>query len=323
MNIDTEAEKLTIIERKISHILLKHLMLQRNEIAYIKNNADLNWAGKDIDNINDNLKYPNNQAPKINEPTKWPSNDTPNISEGIKWPSNDTPNISEGIEWPSNAIANINKGIKSAGEDTPNISEGIKSTNSETSNISEGIKWAIKALVAIDEGANPENSVPAYFEQGLIATLNQYMKMSDGKTFVYSYFNDFMEAITHKNTGAAQLRAGIVPAWLANTHVVPINISADYESLSMLKTALSKHLHYSSSRASYKRVGMELLLLHNNGKATGSQLRTASGLSKSGFGKHLPRMQSEGFIKKQPPLNYALTEKSKHILLEVFGIPKS
>ena len=35
-------EKLTIEERKIIQILLKHLMMQRNEIAYLKNKAALN-----------------------------------------------------------------------------------------------------------------------------------------------------------------------------------------------------------------------------------------------------------------------------------------
>ncbi len=70
----------------------------------------------------------------------------------------------------------------------------------------------------------------------------------------------------------------------------------------------------------YPRFGSQLLFMHNNGTATTKELRKLIGLSESGFAKHFPRLKKKNFVYKQAPYKYALTQLSKDIINEVFGV---
>ena len=161
------------------------------------------------------------------------------------------------------------------------------------------------------------------FEQGLNEALEQYIKNGNGENTLYAYYADFEDAVTQKNEEETKLKEAVKEIPLEQTHTLPAAIPLDNISVGKLLDALPAHLSSSATYKERRTVAKELLCLHNAGKATAAEMSEFGGLSKGGMAKHLPRLQRAGLIKKQPPHNYALTEKSIHILLKLFGIPKN
>jgi DNA-binding MarR family transcriptional regulator len=91
------------------------------------------------------------------------------------------------------------------------------------------------------------------------------------------------------------------------------------DNLTFLKAALRKYLPLRTHMDRIQSTARQLLLLHNMGEASANDLRKIGKYSKGGFAKHLPKLKREGFIRKAAHGNYALTEKSKEILYEVFA----
>ena len=152
--------------------------------------------------------------------------------------------------------------------------------------------------------------------------LNEYIKTGDRQHTLYSFYENFVEAVSEKNTEAEKIKAAATILRLEDTHILPARITITLEVLEKMKVALHGYLPHTAPHDLYGTVTDELICLHNNGKATSNELREACGLSVPGFAKHLPKLQRLGLIVKQPPLNYVLTETSKHILLKTFGIAK-
>ena len=293
--MDNVAEKLNIDKEKIIHILLKHLMLQRNELAYLNNKVGLNNA--DYSNTDKHIGINNADG----------SNTEKHI--GI--------NNTDG----SNTVKQI--GINSADKSSMDKQIGINNADESSTDKHIGINNIVYALSTKEGTANRANGLYSVFEQKLINALEQYIKNGTGQNSLFNYYSDFEQAVAETNSLADKLKDALNNLRIEDTHILPTKLSADNASLSKLEAALYGHLPHNSKHDLYYNVALEMLLLHNTGMAKQTTLREITGLSVSGFSKHLPRLIQFGLIKELPSKNYALTEKSKHILLETFGVEKS
>ena len=323
MEKDQEAEKLNIDPERLIHILLKHLMYLKNENAYLKNYVGIKSFENGVTEMNIGI---NNGENGIVENYIGINNSENGIAENII-----------GINNSENGIAKNNIGIKNGENDivennigVNNVENGIVENNLGKNNSVKGtvendlgIKSVFNALSALNNNANAAILLYTVFERGLIDALNQYIKNGNGQNTLYSYYTYFVEAVEKRNLAASKPKETAMNIRLEDTHILPQQITADSHALTKLRAGLHGHLPRTARWDLYENVARELLLLHNAGKATGTQLRNIAQLSVPGFAKHLPKLKRSGLIKKEPPSNYVLTEYSKHILLETFGIPKN
>ncbi len=161
------------------------------------------------------------------------------------------------------------------------------------------------------------------FEKGLIKALEHYINSDAVQNSLYKFYADFEDAVAERNSDASKIKEAMANASLEDTHSLPVAIPLERVFINRLHIALRVHLPRRAGKGVHRTVANELLLLHNAGKATGAELRGFGGLSVAGFAKHLPNLIRNGLVKKQPPSNYVLTDKSKHILLELFGVKKA
>ncbi len=323
MNEDNAAEKLDIVPEKIIHILLKHLMYLKNENAYIKNNVGLQMADTTIAEKSNGVKSaPNAIAEKSNGVNSVP-NAVPEKSNGVKSAPNAIAEKSNGVNSVPNAIAEKSNGVNSVPNTVPEKGNGVNSVPNTISEIGNGVNSLIEGISTLNIDTNGGVLLYSVFEQGLIDALNQYIKNGNGQNSLYDFYTNFVEAVEQKNTEAAKLKEAILNLLLEDTHFLPLQIAVDNVSLAKLKSALHAYFPLNARGAMYETIARELLLLHNSGKVNGAKLREAGGLSIAGFSKHLPRLKKYVLVKSEPPSNYVLTEKSIHILLKTFGIPKN
>lgn len=308
MDTNNEAEKLNIIPEKIIQILLKHLMILKNENAYLKNKLDINSYSEGFPEKRIGINTSLEGTPEKRNGTNTSLDDVPEKRIGTNTSLEGTPEKGIGINTSLEGILEKEIGI--------NINFG---GIPEKGN---GINVVLGAISELKKGENTEYMLYRIFEQGLITALNEYIKTGDGLHTVYAYYHDFLKAINDKNNDTENLKKKAVTLRLEDTYTLPVKIAIDATSIEKLKSALHGYLPATAKHDLYINVAYELLLLHNNGKTTGTQLREFSGLSKSGFAKHLPKLKRMGLIKKQPPSNYVLTETSIHLLLKTFGVLK-
>ncbi len=378
MNVDKEAEKLTLEERKIIHILLKHLMEMRNEIAYLKNKAGLNTDNKGIAEksigikksdittsrlgsgiINDDINTSclgsgiiNNDIntsclgsginnDDISKSSLGSGINTSDISKsslgsgintsdytkpqtGSAYITDDLGNPKEGIAYITDGLSNPKELIERINDDVSNPRKGIDGTNDEIRNPKKSIAInnLVVALSAMEGTTNDADWLYSFFEEALINAIEEYIRNGNGQATLYTFYADFLEAIADKNSLEERPKEAKTILRLEDTHILPMEIPADAVSLIMLSAALNGHLSVSSKQNMYLNIALELLFLHNTGTAKQAQLIKVTGMSTSGFAKHLPKVIQYGLIKALPSKNYALTDKSIYILLELFGIKK-
>lgn len=294
MNTDPEAEKIIIHPERIIHILLKHLMFLKNENAYFKNKAG--------------LQLPENAISDSGDGSKILLEDISEIGDGSK-------PLLEGIPGKGDGSKPLLAGI-------PEMVEGSKPLLEGISEKEDGSKPLWGGISGKGNGEKGNNWLYPAFEKELIMALEHYIKIGNGQNTLFGFYADFVEAVAQKNDEAIKKKEAEKQLKLEDTHILPVEIPVDAISVETLSAAMREFLGKNVPRHLPKRIAFELLLLHNSGKATAAELRKVSELSEGGIAKHLPKMQRSGLIKKQPPLNYALTEKSKHILLKAFGVAK-
>ena len=214
-------------------------------------------------------------------------------------------------------------GANNAIEDIPEIKVGANNGFDGIPENKVGAKSVFEALFKLN--SDVEGSILQYsvFEQALNEALEQFIKNEDGQKTLYTFYTEFLEAIEAQNSAAAKLKENATNVQLEDTHKLPAKISMDVDGIAKLVVALNGQLPRTVRGDLHQNVALELLFLHNNGKVTGAELRGFADLSVTGFNKHLTKLVHYGLIKKQAPLNYVLTDKSNHILLELFGILKT
>jgi len=337
MEKEKETEKLTIDPEKIIHILLKHLMYLKNENAYLKNyvaiqssensitenNIGINLIMDGISEKNMGINTDDNGIMKNNKDINPGNNDIMENIMGINPGNNCIMENIMGINPGNNGIIEKNMDINTGDNGILKKNMGINTNADGIAEDNIGVKSIYKALPDLLEAVNKDGSLYTVFEKGLIDALSQYIKTGDMQNTLYYYYAYFVEAVEEKNLKASKIREAALNVRFEDTHILPGQITVHGPTLAKLKAALYGHLPRTAKRELYKTVARELLFLHNEGKATGPQLRNIAELSVPGFAKHLPKLKRSGLIIKQPPKNYVLTEKSKHILLLTFGIPKN
>ena len=307
--MENEIEKLNIDERKIIHILLKQLMYQQNEMAYIRNKAELNSS--------------DNGMPEINDSSKSSLVGVLKNKDGDKSSFMPVTENKDGDKSSFMPVTENKDGSKSSFMAAPKNKDGGKSSFMAAMENKDGDKSSFMAVPENKDGGNYEFWLYPVFEQELKKALEQYIKNGNGQNSLYSFYTDFEDAVEQKNRAALKIKESEKNLTIEDTHILPTQISVDNDTIDELADALQGHLPRTSPSDLYITVARELLHLYNLGKASAKQMRGFAGLSASGISKHLPKLQHANLIKKQPPSNYVLTEKSIHILLETFGIAKN
>ncbi len=307
--METTEEKLSIDERKIIDILLKQLMVLKNDCAYFKNKAGLN----------NNFDTPSEVHLGINDALCPPPHIDLGVNDVIDTPSNVRFGINNALDAPSN----VQLGINNVLDTSSNFQLGINDVLYPPSQVDVGTNNLTEALSHLGVGTNRAGLLYSIFERQLIIALDQYIKIGGGANTLFYYYSDFVKAVNETNLIASKVKEAVNNLPLEETHVLPAEIPANDDTLTVLELHLRGHLAERSRREVYENVALEILYLHNNGKAKQAQLRKVTGISVSGFAKHIRRLKQYGLIKELPSKNYALSEKSIHILLKIFGIKKN
>ena len=274
--MENEPEKLTVIPERVIYILLKQIMYLQNDFAYFKNNAGLN-----------NSEY-----------------GVPEKDLGIKDAGDDTP------------LQNMD--IKGAGTNPSLQDLDIKGAGINPSLQDLGINHLVQQLSLLSGKANAEELLHSLFEYNLISAIKQYITNGNGQNTLFQYYSDFGKAVTQTNAATLLANNAAANLPLEDTYILPKEIPVEQTSITLvyLYLHLNRLLPHNSKQDLYKNVAKELLFLHNNGPSKQTQLREASGISVSGFAKHLPKLIKVGLIKELPKKNYELTEKSINIMRE-------
>ena len=214
-------------------------------------------------------------------------------------------------------------GINTGDGSIPFREKGIISSDWANDDKNIGINSLVRALSALSGSANSADKLHSFFEQSLIEALEQYIKTGHGQNALYSYYSDFIGAVAEANAAAERLKHAAIVVRLEDTHVLPAEIKIDNYSTSPLESALRSSLPPNTKFEMVMHLAVEILYLHNVGMSKQTPLRELIRMSASGFSKHLPRLITYGLVKELPSKNYGLTEKSTHILLELFGIAKN
>ena len=325
-----------IEERKIIHILLKHLMDQKNEISYLKNKAALNAADNNVPELTDGAKVAVYSNQSLTDGAKGTVHSHQELTDGAKdavrshqestdgakgtiYSNND---ITDGAKGAVRSHQESTDGAKGAVYSNNDLSDGAKGAIYGNQDLSEGAKGALDGIPILPIEGNGGALLYSVFEKGLLNALDDYIKNGNGQNTLFTFYTDFVEAVEAQNLAAAKSKDATTILLLEDTHTLPLQITTTGTSFARFGEALNTNLPRHFNGEMYKTLAHELLLLHNAGKATSSELSGFSGLSAAGHRKHLTKLVSLGLIKRQAPWNYVLTDKSNHILLELFGIPK-
>jgi hypothetical protein len=308
METPTSFEQLNIAPEQVLPILLKHLMLLKNENAYLKKLVQLKNAENGLPK---NDIGTNNLRSSISEF----DNSTNSLRAGMEEFDNGTNNIPNLMEEIENSTKNVPSPIAEMENGTKNIRAGIPENLDSTNSL-------MGAIAQLDEAQTKGNLLYTLFEKGLQKALDEYLQNTEGTYTLHTYYSDFVEAIHNKNAADEKKQQAQKILSIRDTHLLPAHITVDSIALTKLKTELRKHLVARTKKDMYNNLANELLFLHNTGKATSTELHKLNHISTDGFKKHLANIQRLNFIRKQAPRNYVLTEYAKRILLEVFGVRK-
>ena len=245
------------------------------------------------------------------------------LTDGAKRADDSNKDLTDGAKCADDSNQKLTDDAKHADDSNQELTDGAKHADDSNKDLSDGAKHALDELPISTIDVNGGALLYSVFEQGLLNALEDYIKKGEGKTTLYAFYNDFVDAIEERNLAAAKAKDAVVELCLEDTHTLPLQITTAGTSFGKLSIALQGHLPRAFTGDTYKTLAHELLHLHNSGKATSAELRDFGGLSVAGFRKHLTKLVSLGLIKRQAPSNYVLTDKSTHILLELFGIQKT
>lgn len=336
MDKDNDTEKLIILPEKIIQILLKEIMVLKNENAYITNKAGMQLFEMGLGDDKDDSYLPtkgtsakdggSNLLLKTME-EKLDGDlllSKPILQEddGSKLLPKAIPEKEDGSKLQLEAIGSKPVGSQLQSEAILPKEEGSYLSDKGIPPEGDGSKLLPKAIPGEKDAPNDGVWLYKVFKDGLMEALEQSTKNKEGQIALYNYYINFKAAVAEKNEDAVKKREAALNIPLEETHSLPKEIPINEITINHLADDLSYYFPKNALWDMKKKVAIELLVLHNVGVGTGLQLRVHSGLSEGGFAKHLPRLQERGLIKKQPPKSYVLTDLSKHILLKTFGVPK-
>jgi len=204
-----------------------------------------------------------------------------------------------------NSALKVGKGIQNSNDTVPDYYNGIEDNSNTVATSEKGTQPELDTVPTFDKGTPSELSTIATSEKGTQPELNTIATIGKG---VKANFNTVAESgsAANANLGNAAIN-------------LPAHIEPDSTNVVKLAKYLRSFLPDTRQRDARSSIARELLLLHNASRVTSHELRKAAGLSKPGFAKHLPKLRRRGFIMREPPLKYKLTEMSRDIIAKVFG----
>jgi hypothetical protein len=259
---------------------------------------------------------------KIVDSTKWYNNDKSEIEDSTKRFNNDMSEIEHSTKRFKDDVSEFEDSTKWYNNDKSEIEHSTKRFKDDVSEIEHSTNFVLRAIAEMEVPSIKDNLIYELFEKGLMNAMDEYTQNAAGNYTLYHYYSDFLNVINNKNTADEKKEQAKNMLQITDTHILPTQIAVDIIALTKLKAALRKHLLARTKQDMYHNLANELLLLHNNEKCTSTELHNVTGMTTDGFKKHLANIQRLNFIRKQAPLKYVLTEHSKRILLEVFGMRK-
>ena len=316
------AEKIILNHEKITLIMLKHLMLLKDKKAFVSHYSDITSFEELVNGkINENNALYGDADRNINgifkKKNAVESSDSGIIENKDADDKSDNGSITSGYASDiSDSDTNKNKGAIVIND------KGVNQNKNAVDSGSNSIKADFYSLLKVRNEPIAHQLVYEVFEQELITAMEGFSKTDNGQHSLYSFYQNFIKTLDEINMHDERTNPRQVTLNMEETHYLPGQITVEGTAMIKLRHELQKLFPPRIARIIAKSIAGELANLHNHGKASGSDLRKWSGLSKSGFSKHLPKLQSMGFIIRQPPRMYVLTEKSKLLLLKAFGVPK-
>ncbi|MEI6489948.1 MAG: MarR family winged helix-turn-helix transcriptional regulator [Bacteroidota bacterium] len=316
------AEKIILNHEKITFIMLKHLMLLKDKKAFVSHFADITSFEELVNGkINENNALDGDADRTING--RIEKKNTVESSDGGIIENNDADDKHDNGSITSKYASDMFDRGGNVNKDTIAINDnGINQNNNAVDSINSSLKADFYSLLKVRNEPIAHQLVYEVFEQELITAMEEFSKTDNGQHSLYSFYQNFIKTLDEINTHDERTNPRQVTLNMEETHYLPGQIAVEGTGMISLRHQLQKLFPPRVARKIAKSMAGELANLHNHGKASGSELRKWSGLSKSGFSKHLPKLQSMGFIIKQPPRKYVLTEKSKLLLLKAFGVLK-
>jgi hypothetical protein len=209
-----------------------------------------------------------------------------------------TPNAQDAISNSDIGAQNIQGANLKSGNGTNNVQGTIQRNENGTNNVQS----------TIPKNENGTNNVQGAIHENENGTNNVQSTIPGNENGT----NNVQTPIQGNGNGTKSVIA-------SNSNFYLPSIEDNHINRNRLATALHRLLPLRAGRDKAYHVAIEILLLHNSGHATSDELRKATGLSKPGFKKHLPKVKRHGFIYKAGYKKYMLTNESKQILLDVFG----
>ena len=136
-------ENIEIKERRIIDILLKHLMNQRNEIAYLKNKAALNTPKSGVSELRDGAKGANHDNKDLSDGAKGAVYSDILISDGAKGAIHSNNDLSDGAKGAIHSDNDLSNGAKGANHSDNDLSNGAKGAIHSNQDLSDGAKGAV------------------------------------------------------------------------------------------------------------------------------------------------------------------------------------
>jgi hypothetical protein len=322
MEIDNPEDKLVIIPERVIHILLKKLMYIQNELTYVKNKAYLNSEDYDASGKVMGAKQEDYDTEKIVMGASEADNDAQELIMGASAGDNDAQELIMGASAGDNDAQELIMGASDVDNAPPKKSVPANDDASHSQKERNPVSSMAQTLAKLGGSASDSDKLHTFFEQGLGEALQQYVKNGDRQHSLYNYYSNFVEAVAEKNSSADRQKIDASNLPLEETHVLPKEIPYNNHSRAMVRLYLFQTLPRKTKKPNYLTVVQEIMFLHNNESATRAQLKDLTGLSVTGLSKHLLKLISYGIIKTNANKEYVLGDKSMHILLKIYGVPK-
>lgn len=197
------------------------------------------------------------------------------------------------------------KGIQNSNDTVPDYYMGTQSGLDTVPSYYKGTQPGLDTVPTSDKGITTDKDTVVTSEKGTPPGLDTVVTIWKG---IKPDFNTVAE------TGnAAKTTVGNAAVNL------PAQIEVNSTNLVKLTRHLRQFLPATRQDRALSNIARELLFLYNASRVSSHELRQAAGLSKPGFAKHLPKLRRRGFIIRDPPLKYKLTEMSRELIAKVFG----
>ena len=208
---------MNIEERKIIHILLKHLMDLKNETAFLKNKLALNSSDDDL---------PENKV------------GTKNVQNGIKEKEDGTHIVNNGIKEKEEGTHCLTEGIKEIKDGTKSVMDGISILGTDGNGgtllysvFEKGLKMALEDYIKNGDGQNSLYRFYTHFEEAVEAQNLATAKIKDDASNVRLEDTHELPAEIPVDTASINKFRGVLRPHLQKRNASSVNATVSRELL--------------------------------------------------------------------------------------------